>query len=307
MVHALLVLWAGILGGIFGSFLNVVVYRLPRRKSLFYPPSHCPKCKYPIRWHDNVPVFGWMRLNGRCRKCKVRISSRYPLVEALCAIGFASLAFLIVVREGCPRRLVVKGWNSTEALFYMPVTDSNLYWGVTAYLLLLLLTLLAAGLIEVDGKKIPGKMFVPSLYYPAALAGLSASLFFPSLHWIPCDVLHWPVHGIRHWINQHDLLFKWGMFSGAPDAFFGAVIAAVAGCSTAFLFDGAFRKNWIVCTSLLGLYLGWQHAVLLIPTALLFIGWVRVVHRRLLPILCLTVVTYVGLIAELLHYLYKVY
>ena len=75
-----------ILGGfglIFGSFANVVIWRLPRGESLSSPPSHCPKCGTPIRWSDNVPLVGWLCLRGRCRDCGEPISWRYPAVEGL--------------------------------------------------------------------------------------------------------------------------------------------------------------------------------------------------------------------------------
>ena len=71
------------LGLAFGSFLNVVVYRLPRGENLAYPPSRCPNCGKAIRAFDNVPVFGWLALLGKARCCGARISPRYPLVEAL--------------------------------------------------------------------------------------------------------------------------------------------------------------------------------------------------------------------------------
>ncbi len=70
-------------GACVGSFLNVCVYRMPRELSLVRPPSHCPSCKHPIRWRDNIPILGWILLGGRCRDCRERISPRYMLVEAL--------------------------------------------------------------------------------------------------------------------------------------------------------------------------------------------------------------------------------
>lgn len=85
-----LVFW---LGATVGSFLNVVAYRLPREQSLVRPGSRCPKCGKPIRWHDNVPVFGWLMLGGRCRACRARISARYPLVEA--AMGTLALGLFL--------------------------------------------------------------------------------------------------------------------------------------------------------------------------------------------------------------------
>jgi leader peptidase (prepilin peptidase) / N-methyltransferase len=70
-----------ILGAAVGSFINVVVYRLPEGLSLLYPPSRCPRCETRLKPYDNVPVLGWLWLKGRCRSCKLPIASRYPLVE----------------------------------------------------------------------------------------------------------------------------------------------------------------------------------------------------------------------------------
>jgi leader peptidase (prepilin peptidase)/N-methyltransferase len=83
-----------IFGGILGSFLNVVVWRLPRGESLSHPGSHCPGCDSPIRPYDNVPVLSWLILRGRCRDCGVRIPLRYPAVEAGTAVlcGLVALA-----------------------------------------------------------------------------------------------------------------------------------------------------------------------------------------------------------------------
>jgi leader peptidase (prepilin peptidase)/N-methyltransferase len=74
---------AGVLGAIFGSFLNVVIHRLPRHESVVSPPSHCPKCGMQVKPYDNVPILSWLLLRGHCRGCGEPISVRYPLVEAL--------------------------------------------------------------------------------------------------------------------------------------------------------------------------------------------------------------------------------
>lgn len=79
------------LGAAIGSFLNVVIYRLPAGVSLLYPPSRCPQCLRSLKPYDNVPVLGWLWLRGRCRFCRAPIAARYPLVEA--ATG---LLFLVV-------------------------------------------------------------------------------------------------------------------------------------------------------------------------------------------------------------------
>ena len=84
-----------IFGAVIGSFLNVVAYRLPRSKSLVTPGSQCPGCDTPIKLYDNVPVFGWLLLRGRCRTCRTAISPRYPAVEALTA----ALAVAVILVE----------------------------------------------------------------------------------------------------------------------------------------------------------------------------------------------------------------
>ncbi len=77
--------FAGVLGAIFGSFLNVVTYRLPRHESLISPASRCPGCGTPVKPYDNIPILSWLLLRGHCRSCSEPISPRYPLVEALTA------------------------------------------------------------------------------------------------------------------------------------------------------------------------------------------------------------------------------
>src|ERR1700694_3846189 len=77
--------FAGVLGAIFGSFLNVVAYRLPRHESLLGPASHCRSCGTPVKPYDNIPILSFLLLRGHCRSCGSSISPRYPLVEALTA------------------------------------------------------------------------------------------------------------------------------------------------------------------------------------------------------------------------------
>ena len=85
MSDAGIALVVGLLGLAVGSFLNVCIHRLPRGESVVAPPSHCPACRAPISWYDNVPVVGYLALGGRCRACRAPISPVYPLVETVTA------------------------------------------------------------------------------------------------------------------------------------------------------------------------------------------------------------------------------
>ncbi len=84
-----------IFGLVIGSFLNVVIYRVPRHKSIVSPGSMCPSCGTEIAPYDNIPVLSWLILRGKCRHCHHRISARYPLVELLTAVVFAVIAWVV--------------------------------------------------------------------------------------------------------------------------------------------------------------------------------------------------------------------
>ena len=129
ILSVIVCLWCIVLGACVGSFLNVFVYRLPRRKSLLHPPSHCPVCGHLIRWHDNVPMFGWIKLRGKCRDCQSPISVRYPCVEGFCAALFGGIFVLL------------------ERLFDLPI---ELLGGLTLFGSLVGAAVLAACLIVYD-------------------------------------------------------------------------------------------------------------------------------------------------------------
>lgn len=85
---------AGLFGLCVGSFLNVVIYRLPLGQSLATPPSRCRKCGYSLRWFDNIPVLSWVFLRGRCRKCGINVSWQYPVVELVTGALFVLVVWL---------------------------------------------------------------------------------------------------------------------------------------------------------------------------------------------------------------------
>lgn len=93
-VTAFTILAFTLLGACFGSFLNVCVSRWPAGLSVVRPASRCPKCEREIRWHENVPVFGWLRLGGKCAGCALSISIEYPLVELSVALLWAGSAYM---------------------------------------------------------------------------------------------------------------------------------------------------------------------------------------------------------------------
>ena len=81
---------AVVLGLLVGSFLNVCIYRLPRRESVAWPASHCPSCRRELSWYENVPLASWLVLRGRCRTCRTPISIQYPIVEAVTGALFGA-------------------------------------------------------------------------------------------------------------------------------------------------------------------------------------------------------------------------
>jgi leader peptidase (prepilin peptidase) / N-methyltransferase len=107
MTDALSLVAAALFGLCIGSFLNVVIYRLPLRQSLATPPSRCRQCGYSLRWFDNIPVLSWVLLRGRCRKCGVSVSWQYPLVELITAALFVLVVWLTPIGPLMAARLLL--------------------------------------------------------------------------------------------------------------------------------------------------------------------------------------------------------
>jgi leader peptidase (prepilin peptidase) / N-methyltransferase len=102
-MHAIWIIFIAATGACVGSFLNVVIWRLPRNESIAFPPSHCPACGRAIRWYHNIPLLSWVMLKGRCRDCGVAISPRYLLIEAVTAamlVGLYLCYYVWPVRAG---------------------------------------------------------------------------------------------------------------------------------------------------------------------------------------------------------------
>jgi leader peptidase (prepilin peptidase) / N-methyltransferase len=153
---------AAVMGAIFGSFLNVVAYRLPRGESLSRPRSRCPGCATPIKPYDNVPVLSWLALRGRCRACGIRIPARYPLVEA----GTGLLCALVVIAKGADADALL---GLALVLLLVPVTLIDLDHRIIPNKLMLLGAVLAPALVLLTA---------PDDLVEHAIAGVAAGGFF---------------------------------------------------------------------------------------------------------------------------------
>ncbi len=251
-----IVVWLAVLGTAIGSFLNVVVWRLPRGESLLEPPSHCPKCGHPIRWYDNVPIVSWLLLRGRCRDCGTAISARYPLVEAACGASFLVLAILECGMQGInlPARqpmvandvILTFGWSGREL------------YGVFLFHQLLWCTLLAGGLIEYDGYRARWRLYVPVLV-GAAVAGSALPMLYPVPAW----------QGVAGWYA--------GMATGAAGLGAGALFGGLLS-----RWEPVPHRNgvWLGFIGI-GAVLGWQAASGLAILTLFWQLWATILGRRI--------------------------
>ena len=149
-------------GACMGSFLNVCIYRIPREESVISPGSHCPQCSHPIAWYDNIPLWGFLVLGGRCRHCQSRISPRYLIVEMLIAVLFV-LVWLKLGPAGDDAR-----W-----LALAPLSDIRLvpiYW-------LMVFGLALGTFVDIEHMIIPDRVSLGGI-----VMGLLLSMLVPALH-----------------------------------------------------------------------------------------------------------------------------
>lgn len=270
--------WLFAMGAAIGSFLNVVVYRLPAGKSIVQPGSHCPSCGQPIRWFDNLPVVSWFILRGRCRDCRARISLRYPLVEAITAAVFLWLGVAEGLTWGANLPLAPAAHGQGAAA--CPMLGVGQTAAILAYHLVLVSTLLAAAWIEYDGHRVPLRLLAPAM-----AVGALAPLAWPHLHPVPA----WP--GLPGWA------------AGLADA--SAGLGAGAACGVAAELPRA-QRDWGRAAALacVGLFLGWQAALALgaaLVAGALFViplGRLWPHPRRSLALACLTA----GTLLWILHW-----
>lgn len=136
--HWLWVLFAGIMGMLLGSFANVCIARMPKKESVAFPPSNCPKCNTPIAAIDNIPVFSFLFLKGKCRACKEPISIQYPIVEAVTGLLMAAV--------------ILKFGPTVEGLIYLVIMPP-----------LVILTM-----IDIEHQILPDRITLPGIVYGIA-------------------------------------------------------------------------------------------------------------------------------------------
>lgn len=191
----------GAFGLLIGSFLNVVVWRVPRGESVVAPPSACPACGHRIRARDNVPVLSWFVLRGRCRDCRAPIARRYPRVEA----GTGALFVLVGLRLG-----------------FSPALPAYLYLAALC---------LALALIDLDVRRLPDALVLPA--YPVLAILLTVA------SWAADDwpaLLRAAIGGAALWTLYYLLVTLWPGGMGFGDV----KLAGVLGAGMAWLGWGAF-------------------------------------------------------------------
>ncbi|MDQ3665914.1 MAG: prepilin peptidase [Acidobacteriota bacterium] len=167
---------AAVLGAIIGSFLNVVIYRLPLEESIAFPNSKCPSCSAEIAFYDNVPVLSFILLGGRCRFCKMRISTRYPAVEILTALLFVAVTWRTGMTPALPFDLIFV--SALVALVFidaehMILPNAITYPGIVFALVARLAIPYLVGAPHFDD--LPGLMNGPFAGWPVVAASLGGA------------------------------------------------------------------------------------------------------------------------------------
>ncbi len=212
-----------VFGLIVGSFLNVVIHRLPRGESIIFPPSHCPRCRVEIPFYHNIPLLSYVILLGRCRSCRARISPQYPLVEGLTALSF---------------------WLAYSAF------GLTLHAAAAAVFICLMIALAA---IDLEHMILPDELtlggaalfFIYSFFNPeigqldAVLSGLGAALFFAALFFFYLKVRK--IEGLGFGDVKMALLM--GLFLGLHRLTVAILLASLSGLLVGIFFIVFKKKN----------------------------------------------------------------
>ncbi|MFO0820306.1 MAG: prepilin peptidase [Pirellulales bacterium] len=249
-----LVLWLLAVGGCFGSFMNVVIYRLPAGLSVMRPPSRCPYCLNRIRGRDNIPVISWLVLRGRCRDCGTSVSKRYPVIEAVVAFSCVALALTEVFPggEGLPNAVRTDLHDNPWQL-----------WTMFSGHVLLLCTLFCATMIQYDDHPVPWRLFLP-----LAITVLAMSTMVPEA----CRI-RWTVSAPGTWAGN---LVQTLMAAGCG-AFAGATLSLVTRESDRFARGSVGLGLFLAIVTL---FIGWISGLLVaVASGLLSLVQTRVARR----------------------------
>lgn len=250
-----MVIIAGILGLAVGSFLNVVIYRVPLRLSVVSPPSACPLCSARIKGYDNIPVISWLLLHGKCRTCGSAISPRYPIVELSTAILFVLVA-----------------WKFESS-------NSQVLFIVIAFLYLAAITV-ALALIDLSTHTLPNAIVLPSYVVGAVLLafdGIASGDQKALIRAIIGAAAMWLLYLAMALIYPEGMGFGDVKFAGVLGLFLGYLgwDVLVTGAFAAFVLGGTFalalilfKKTkfksgipfgpWMVAGAWLGVFFGVQ-------------------------------------------------
>lgn len=249
-----LALAVGLFGLLIGSFLNVVVYRVPNGLSIVSPPSACPGCGAEIRAGDNVPVLSWVLLRGKCRECREPISARYPLVELGTGIAFALVTVWLVVSTSSTNG---SGSTSADVVSTSSTSAAGSTGGVIAGVLMLVAYLylaaisIALALIDIDTHRLPNTIVLPSYVVAAVLLAASGLLRqdFDALLWaaIGCVAL-WMAYFAMAFIYPAGMGFGDVKLAGLLGMYLGflGLGPLLIGAFAAFLLGGLFALGLVI-------------------------------------------------------------
>jgi len=244
----LISLWLVVTGGCIGSFLNVIVYRVPLGLSVTHPGSHCPRCEHAVRWYDNIPVLSWIWLRGKCRDCGESFSVRYAVIEALVAMIFLAIGYC----EG------LTGGSNLPSTFYLPEPGEVFYgyftsWILCIYHLTLMCTLICLVLIEYDQQTIARKLVGFTL-----LVGLLAPPIWPFLH---------PAWSTASWLEMSTS--GWAAFASGVTGFAAGTVLAIFAMALQGM-RGSALTSIVLCSGVVGSFLGWQAVTAIVTTTVAF-------------------------------------
>lgn len=211
-------IYSFIIGCCLGSFMNVLIHRLPRGESIVRPRSRCPSCGHPIAWYDNIPLLSFLWLRARCRHCRGRISPRYFIVELIAGM----LTMAVYIRFG--------------------LTLRSLVW------LYLALSLIVIAFIDLDEMIIPDRLTLPGI-----AIGLLAALGLPDLHligpWLGSALMDWGLYNVRLLSLVGSVL---GMFVG------GGLVWLIFNLYFAVRKEAGIGGGDFTLMSMIGAFLGWR-------------------------------------------------